>query len=199
MMVEATNWRIGDNVPWSVSWSGEDSFRLNASQVFPGYFDLLQTERPGAGSPRFAALHVTRQRLGLIGQLCHVCGRRTPARDRYLFPVESGGFVAVGETMRYAGTVPPVHLACARRARLACPHLSHALADPVAYPGEDSHLVPRPDVPEGMAALARTLPPEQKIVFACLRVYGPRFSRMVERLRKARGGRTAESWRAFTA
>ncbi len=199
MTTKPASWKIGENVPWSVSWTGEDSFSLSASGDFPGYFDLLQADRPGSGAPKFAALHVTRQRLGMIGQLCHVCGRRTPERDRYLFPVESGGFVAVGETMRYAGTVPPVHLACAERARLTCPHLSHALADPVAFPGEDSQVVPRPDVPDGMAAFAKSLPRGQKVVFACLRVYGPRFSRVVERMRKARGGRTAESWRAFTA
>jgi hypothetical protein len=50
-----------------------------------------------------------------------------------------------------------------------------------------------------MAALARSLPRGQKIVYACLRIYGPRFSRTVERMRKARGGRSAESWREFTA
>ena len=195
----STTWRIGENVPWSVSWTDEESFSLRDSSDFPGLVDLVQIERPGSGRPKFAALNVTRQRLGIIGQLCHICGRRTPARDRYIFPVESGGFVAVGETMRYAGTVPPVHLACGKRARTLCPHLSHALADPVAYPSEDSEVVPRPDVPEGMAALARSLPRGQKIVYACLRIYGPRFSRTVERMRKARGGRSAESWREFTA
>ncbi len=192
-------WVIGENVPWSVSWTAEDSYDLHASQNFPGMADLVQVQRPGEGSPKFAAVHVTRQRLGMLGQLCHVCGRRTLARDRHIFPVESGGFVAVGETMRYAGTVPPVHLACGRRARKLCPHLSHALAEPVAYPSEDSQVVPHPGVPAGMEALARTLPHGVRIVFSCLRVYGPRFSRQVERMRKVRGGRTAESWAAFTA
>jgi hypothetical protein len=194
-----TDWAIGENVPWSVSWTAETNFNLQPSQDFPGLLDLVQEQRPGEGSPKFAAVNVTRQRMGMIGQLCHVCGRRTLVRDRYIFPVESGGFVSVGDSMRYAGTVPPVHLSCAQRARRLCPHLSHALAEPVTYPNEASEVVPRPDVPAEMAALAEKLPPGQKIVFGCLRVYGPRFSRTVERMRKDRGGRTAESWRAFTA
>lgn len=195
-----TVWRIGENVPWSVAWTGEQSFDVQPSSDFPGRFDLIQAQRPGEGVPRFAAVHVTRQRGGMMEHLCHVCGRRTPRRDRYIFPVESGGFVTVGDgTMRYAGTVPPVHLACGRRARALCPHLGHSLAEPVPYPAEDSQVVPRPDIPDGMAELARTLPRGITVVFSCLRVYGPRFSRQVERLRKARGGEPAEKWAAFTA
>jgi hypothetical protein len=193
------DWKIGENVPWTVSWTGEDSYDLFASPTFHGYVDLVQVQRPGDGAPRFAAVHITRQRLGLLGQLCHVCGRRTPARDRYIFPVESGGFVAVGNAMRYAGTVPPVHLACGRRARQLCPHLSHVLAEPVAFPSEDGEVVPHPGIPAGMEALAKTLPPRLKIVFAYLRLYGSRFSCRVERMRKERGGRMASSWTAFTA
>ena len=193
-------WKIGENVPWSVSWTGEQSFDLQPSEDFPGRFDLVQVQRPGEGVPRFAAVHVTRQRIGMQRQWCHVCGRPTLTRDRYLFPVESGGFVTLGDdTMRYAGTVPPVHLACARRARLMCPHLSHARADPIPFPSEDSLILPRPDIPEGMAELAKTLPRGANVVFSCFRLYGPRFSRQVERLRKARGGEPAERWRQFTA
>ena len=110
-----TGWKIGETVPWSVSWTGEQAFSAQASRDFPGSLELMQAEHPGEGIPRFAALHVTRQRCGIIGQLCHVCGRRTTARDRYVFPVESEGFVAYGGDMRYAGTVPPVHLRCARK------------------------------------------------------------------------------------
>lgn len=191
-------WKIGETVPWSVSWTGEDTYELHPSQAFPGRADLVQASHPGLGTPRFAAVHLTRQRQGMLGQLCHVCGRRTLARDRYIFPVESGGFVAVGDTMRYAGTVPPVHLACGRKARRLCPHLGHALAEPVAFPSEPTTLVPHPGVPAGMEALAATLPPGLPIVYSCLRIYGPRFSRQVERWRKDRGGRLAESWAAFT-
>ncbi len=193
-----SRWVIGETVPWSVSWTGEDSYDLAASANFPGYADLMQAQAPGQGVPKFAAVHVTRQRIGMLGQLCHVCGRRTLARDRYLFPVESGGFVAVGDRMRYAGTVPPVHLSCARRARALCPHLGHALAEPVMFPPDEGQVVPHPGVPAGMEELAARLPAGVRVAYSCLRVYGPRFSRTVERLRKARGGRTAESWTGFS-
>ena len=192
------DWKIGENVPWSVSWTGEDSYNLVASSAFPGFVDLEQVQNAGEGSPKFAAVHVTRQRLGMLGQLCHVCGRATTRDDRFVFPVESGGFVRVGETMRYAGSVPPVHARCGRLARQLCPHLSHVLAEPVAYPSEESQVVPRPGVPPEMEPLARRLPGGVRIVFSCLRVYGPRFSRRVEALRRERGGGMVEGWAGFT-
>jgi len=57
--------------------------------------DLVQTENPGVGVPRFAAMHVTRQRRALIHHLCHVCGKPTERRDRYLFPIHSGAMVTL--------------------------------------------------------------------------------------------------------
>jgi hypothetical protein len=181
-----TKWRIGENVPWSVSWTGEQRFQLRPSTDFPGYTDLIQSENPGVGTPKFAALHATRHRAGMRDHLCHVCGRRTLARDRYIFPVHSGNFVTITDgSARFAGNVPPVHLACGKRAALQCPHLSHGSAQPIAYPSEPSILVPRPDVPEGMQEIASTLPKHLKIVFASLRIYGPRFTRTIEKLRTA--------------
>jgi hypothetical protein len=180
-------WQIGRNVPWTVGWSGEQKFSLADSTDFPGLLDLRQVERPGEGTPKFAQMHVTRLRLGMVGHLCHVCGRRTLKGDRYIFPVQSGGIVPVigSATPRYVGNVPPVHLACARLAQKLCPHLVEHLGEPVPYPSEGSELRPRLDVVEGMEALAKTLPRGAKIVYSCIRLYGPRFSRQVERLRAA--------------
>ena len=179
-----SKWHVGTNVPWTVSWTGEDSFKLRPSEDFPGLTDLVQVAHPGEGKPKFAALHVGRQRAGLASHLCHVCGRRTLARDRYIFPVDSGGFVTLSDkSRRYAGTVPPLHLACARRAQRLCPHLGHAYAQPTAYPSEESTLMPRPDVPEGMEEIARTLQPGLRVVFSCFLLFGPRFSERVARLR----------------
>jgi hypothetical protein len=182
--IALNTWNVGTNVPWTVSWTAEAAFKLRPSEDFPGLTDLLQEQRAGQGSPKFGALHVTRQRLGLAGHLCHVCGRRTLANDRYIFPVESGGFVTLGdESRRYAGNVPPLHLACARRAQRLCPHLGHAYAKPIAYPREPSTLHPRPGVPDGMHDLAKTLPPGLTVVFTCFRLFGPRFSAQIARLR----------------
>lgn len=156
------------------------------SDDFPGLLDLVQVQRPGNGSPKFAMLHVTRHRMGMGRHLCHVCGRLTLKRDRYIFPVQSGGFVTLrDDSVRYAGNVPPVHLACAKRAQRLCPHLSHSFAQPVAYPTEESRLMPRLDVVEGMEALAKTLPSNLKVVFSCYRLYGPGFTKFVKKLRLA--------------
>ncbi len=181
----AGGWVIGKNVPWSVSWTGEQLYDLQLSQDFPGLVDLVQREQPGVGAPRFAALHISRHRAGMVRHLCHVCGKPTPRRDRYIFPKDSGGFAILpDESTRYAGNVPPVHLSCARRAQQLCPHLRSAYAVPVAYPAEESVLIERTDVVPGMEDVARTLPPHLKIVFTCYRLYGPRFSRQVARLRE---------------
>lgn len=166
-----------------MSWSGENAFDLQPSTDFPGLIDLVQQENPGVGVPRFAAMHVGRQRRGMVQHLCHVCGKPTPRRDRYLFPTLSGGMVtlATGER-RYGCNVPGVHLACSRRAARMCPHLSGNHGVPVAYPLEEGRLVHRTDVVPGMEALAQTLPRRNDIVFSCYRLFGEAFSRKVERL-----------------
>ena len=187
-------WRIGANVPWSVAWTGEQQFDLQMSEDFPGLLEVVQAQRQGEGSPKFASQHVTRHRSGMAAQLCHVCGRPTPKGDRYIFPMQSGGFVTLpDDTTRYAGNVPPVHLKCATLGQLLCPHLSHTSARPVAYPSEESRLMPRPDVVPGMEALARTLPPNLKIVYGCYRLYGPRFTRLVKQLRQEHATHSAAS------
>ena len=183
--LSSTKWIIGKNVPWSVSWTDEQSYDLQLSNDFPGLVDLVQIQRQGVGAPRFSALHITRHRMGMARHLCHVCGKPTSRRDRYIFPIESGGFVIMpDESTRYAGNVPPVHFACARRAQQLCPHLSRAFAQPIAFPSEESRLIQRTDVVPGMEAVAKTLPPNLKIVFTCYRLYGPRFSKRVAQLRQ---------------
>lgn len=190
----ASDWRIGANVPWSVAWTAEQQFDLQMSDDFPGVLEVVQTEKQGEGSPQFAAQHVTRHRRGMAGHLCHVCGKFTPSRDRYIFPAQSGGFVTLSDdSIRYAGNVPPVHLRCARIGKILCPHLSHTVGDPVAYPSEASRLMPRPDVVPGMEALARTMPPNLKIVYGCYRLYGPRFTTLVKTLRKECEGSNVRS------
>lgn len=180
----AQAWTPGITVPWTVSWTGEEHFDLAPSADFPGLVDLVQAEHPGEGLPKFKALHVTRHRRGMAGHLCHVCGRPTPRTDRYLLPVQSGGFVTVGDDpLRYAANVPPLHLACAQKAQRLCPHLGQATIPPVAYPAEESRLLPRRDVVEGMEELAKTLPRNTPVVFSCLRLFGPRFSRKIHKLR----------------
>jgi hypothetical protein len=158
------------------------------SEDFAGLVEVVQVQRQGEGSPSFAAQHVTRHRLGMADHLCHVCGKPTPKQDRFIFPVQSGGFVTMpDESIRYAGNIPPVHLKCAGLGQQLCPHLSHTIAGPVAYPSEPSRMLPRPDVVPGLERLAASMPPDLKIVYGCYRLYGPRFTRLVRKLRRQYG------------
>ena len=87
------------------------------------------------------------------------------------------------ETLRYAGNIPPLHLACAKRAQRLCPHLSSAYSQPIQMPSEDARLLPRTDVPPGMQELAKTLPPGLRVVFSCYRLYSAGFTSKVEKFR----------------
>jgi hypothetical protein len=176
-------WIVGVNVPWTVAWSAERDFVLRDSVLFPGKIEVGQIETPGMGSPLFAMNHVDRQRRGLALHLCHMCGEPTTPDDRVIFPAVSGGFVTMADgTRQYGGNVPPVHRACAERSRRQCPHLRRLSAEAVDYPAEEPRLIPRTDVPPGMEELAVQLRPGQEVVFACYRLFGPEFSRTVERL-----------------
>ncbi len=182
---EPAAWRVGENVPWSVAWSGESSYRLAASTVFPGMVEVDQVERPGEGEPLFAAIHVSRHRRAMADLLCHVCGKPTVKRDRYVFPIASGDLVTLHDgTRQYGCNVPPLHLACARRAARECPHLGKLYDLPVAWPGGESRLIHRTDVVPGMEALAATLPTGREIVYSCYRLFDQAFTRRVLHLRR---------------
>lgn len=183
-MASPARWVVGDNVPWSVAWTGEQSFNLQSSKDFPGLTELVQAQQPGVGAPIFKGQHVTRHRLGIVGHLCHVCGQPCAQEDRFIFPVQSGGFVMMPDgSTRYAGNVPPVHLACGKRAQLLCPHLRHSYAQPVLFPSEPTKVMHRTDVVPGMEEIAKSLPLGLRVVFTCYRLYGPRFTRQVKQLR----------------
>ena len=167
-------------IPWSVSWSGEQSFWLQESRDFPGMVELEQKQAPGVGEPLFAAVHVTRQRRGMVDLLCHVCGKPTPRLDRFIFPTASGGLVTMQDgSQQYGLNVPPMHRACTVRARYACPHLAKIDEPPLRCASDEGRLIHRTDVVPGMEALASTLPPGAEVVFSCYRLYGPSFTERV--------------------
>jgi hypothetical protein len=182
-------WVVGETVPWSVAWSAEEDWSLRPDTDFPGFAELVQKWAPGEGRPLFASNHVTRNRRGLIDQLCHVCGQPTKSWDRWLFPVQSGGWVDLSDgRVLYAGTVPPAHKACAERAARLCPHLSRQFAVPVRFPKEDEgRMIHRTDVVDGLEQVAARLPPGVPVVLSCYRLHGPRFSRLVRKLRTEAG------------
>jgi hypothetical protein len=169
-----------DEAPWSVAWSGEQTFRLQPSRDFPGKLELDQKEARGMGEPVFAAVHVTRQRRGMADLLCHVCGAPTSAGDRYIFPTASGGLVTLHDgSQQYGCNVPPMHLACAGRARAVCPHLSRIDEPPLACDADEGRLIPRTDITPGLESIAAQLPKDAEVVLSCYRLYGPEFTRKV--------------------
>lgn len=173
-------------VPWSVAWSDEQAFRLQPSDDFPGMTELDQRQAAGKGEPLFAAVHVTRQRRGMVDLLCHVCGEPTKRRNRFIFPVASGGWVTLQDgSQLYGCNVPPIHRTCAARAILACPHLSKLMEQPLRCSADEGRLIYRTDVTPGLEALAKTLPAGGPIIFSCYRLYGPEFSRRVAAARVA--------------
>ena len=185
----AQTWTIGRTVPWVAPWSEEAEFWLEDSLEFPGKVELVQESRPGAGAPVLDGMHVQRQRSGVLAHLCHVCGRTTTAKDRYLFPVATGLFVALDDgAVRYASHMPPIHLACAELAQQACPHLKANFSQPVRYPREGGELASETNPPPRMAELAATLPPGVPVIFSYFRVFGEEFSRLVTKLRAEAGG-----------
>jgi len=175
-------WRIGETLPWSVAWTGEQAFRVQPSQDFPGLLELDQRQAPGAGEPIFAAVHVTRQRRGMVDLLCHVCGKPTLPDDRWVFPVASGGLVTLHDgAIGWGCNVPPLHRACAELAHAQCPHLSRLDDAPLRCdPADAGRLIHRTDVVPGMEAIAATLPNDQPVVFSCYRLYGAAFTAAVQ-------------------
>ncbi len=181
----STAWIVGKNVPWSVSWTDEQSYDLQVSEDFPGLVDLVQIQRQGMESRDLRRCISRVTGWGWRGTYAMFAASRHHGATGIFFqrsPAASSSCRM--NSIRYAGNVPPVHLSCARRAQQLCPHLSHAYAQPMAFPSEESWLIQRTDVVPGMEALAKTLPQNLKIVFTCYRLYGPRFSKRVTQLRQ---------------
>ncbi|MFC3069134.1 hypothetical protein [Phenylobacterium soli] len=169
-----------EDPPWSVAWTGEQAFRVQPSADFPGKLELDQKQARGVGQPIFAAVHVTRQRRGMVDLLCHVCGEPTAPGDRYIFPTASGGLVTLHDgSQQYGCNVPPMHRACAERARAACPHLSRLAEKPLSCGDDEGRLIERTDVTPGLEAIAAQLPKDAPVVLSCYRLYGDALTRSV--------------------
>jgi hypothetical protein len=180
-------WRIGETLPWSVAWSGEQGFRVQPSRDFAGMLELDQRQAPGEGEPVFAAVHVSRQRRAMVDLLCHVCGGPTTPDDRWVFPTASGGMVTMTDgQVGWGCNVPPMHRDCAARAHAQCPRLGRLDDRPLKCRADDpGRLIPRTDVVPGMEAITAMLPPGAAVVLSCYRLYGPGFTREVAEARAA--------------
>ena len=183
--LDATSWRIGENLPWTAPWSGESRYRLAPSVMFSGLRELVQLEAPGVGEPQLQGMNLMRQRRGVNAHLCQVCGLATSPGDRWLFPTVTGAFIKAKVGIRYATHMPPTHADCAARAARLCPHLRAALAEPIAMPRDIGFLAPETSLPLSLSHLEGQLP--KGVVFSYFRVFNDAFTRVVRRLREPDG------------
>lgn len=134
--------KVGVDVPWATSWTGEPSLGVGPCPSVGGALAILQTANPGQGKPLYSQNHAVRQRLSVRDMLCPMCGQATGAEDRWTqvaHPVTAGRLRADGRGDRLptdladdnilvdAGAIAPLHRACVDRSLRYCPHLK---ADP---------------------------------------------------------------------
>jgi hypothetical protein len=134
--------RIGFDVPWVVSWTGESVLGAKPCGHAWGGLAVFQAERPGVGTPKYAQNHFLRQRRSVRQMLCPQCGQPTPNEDRWTLTarrVAAGQLRSEGLDSQVppdigdahvvvdAGGLAPMHHDCARRAMVMCPHLTKGL------------------------------------------------------------------------
>jgi hypothetical protein len=130
--------KVGVDVPWVTSWTGEPALGVRRCSSVGGALAIHQADNPGLGKPLYSQNHSVRQRLSVRDMRCPMCGRPTPAGDRWTqvaHPVTAGRLRAAGRGDRLppdladasvlidAGAIAPLHRACADRSLRYCPHL----------------------------------------------------------------------------
>lgn len=115
-----------------------------------GELALGQVERPGYGLPLYSKNHVRRQRASMRDMLCPMCGEPTVVGDRWtlLATRRTAGQLRATrfrasvpedckdeQAVLDAGTIAPLHRACADRSLSLCPHLkSNPATELMAFP-----------------------------------------------------------------
>ena len=165
--------KVGVDVPWVTSWSAEEMVGVRPCPTVERRLAVCQAERPGLGRPRYSMNHLQRQRLSVRDMLCPMCGAPTGAGDRWS---QTGRFTCAGalrarglghllppglpdaRRLLNAGSIAPLHLACAQRSVLHCPHL-RAMEDTELKPFPEAWIVrplmveasPAPSAPNVLA------------------------------------------------
>jgi hypothetical protein len=149
-MASRSRLKVGLDVPWVTSWSDEALIGVRPCPSASGQLAVCQAERPGFGRPEYSRNHMSRQRWSVGRMLCPMCGEPTRDGDRWsqtARQVSVGALRAKGlgglapadlpdaRLVLDAGAIAPLHLVCAQRSMLHCPHLQmHAAPEPIAFP-----------------------------------------------------------------
>ncbi|WP_339872721.1 hypothetical protein [uncultured Brevundimonas sp.] len=136
--MQKSSLRVGIDVPWVTRWTAEPVLGVRPCPTVGGALAIVQQDSPGVGRPLYSQNHAVRQRLTIGRMLCPMCGRPTPADDRWTqvaHPVSAGSLrngrlieglpaaVADDQVRIDAGAIAPLHRACVDRSLKYCPHL----------------------------------------------------------------------------
>lgn len=111
----------GVPVPYTVSWTGEESFRVDVCR-FAEARAICQAVAPGEGKPQFGKPHSQRQREAIANDLCDICGRTLRNRTKVSLSharTRSNG----AEGPAVLQVEPLLHRECAATSLRHCPSL----------------------------------------------------------------------------
>lgn len=149
-MAKKSRLKVGVDVPWVASWSEEPVTGAAPCATMDGQLALGQVQRAGFGLPIYSKNHAQRQRASMREMLCPMCGEPTTPGDRWTLLAKrrtAGELRATGlgtslpadlddrHPVLDAGTIAPLHRACADRSLRLCPHLkANPATELMAFP-----------------------------------------------------------------
>ena len=117
----------GVPVPWTVSWSAENTgFHIAPCRFANGRPAICQAVARGEGKPRFGAPHMQRQRQAIAQGHCDLCGR--PLHLKTKVSLSHARMRAGAEGPCVMQVEPLLHKDCAAISVRHCPSLKRDLA-----------------------------------------------------------------------
>lgn len=114
-------------VPWTVGWTGEESFSVAPCRFADRRPAICQASAPGIGKPMFGKPHWGRQRQAIAQCLCDLCGKplklATKVSLSHARPVAHGA-----EGLAILQVEPLLHRECAAESMRHCPSLKRDIA-----------------------------------------------------------------------
>lgn len=114
-------------VPWTVSWSAEDTLFVGRCPQFKKRA-ICQSSAPGQGKPHFGKPHMDRQRAAIARCLCDLCGKplklSTKVSLSHARPISHSA-----NGWEILQVEPLLHKACAAESMKFCPSLKRDIAD----------------------------------------------------------------------